>query len=694
MEKQYRLKGLDCANCAAKIEQNVATINGVDHASVDFMKQKMTITSHTDFQPIEQASVALIHQLEPEVTVEEIKAGQTAEPEEEDHGKSDVIKMLIVFIGLVALHFLHLPTPVEVILYLVLYVLVGFEVIKTAVTNILHGEVFDENFLMGVATIGAFAIGEYPEAVAVMLFYQIGEYFQGMAVQQSRRSISALLAIRPEFANVERNGNLTQVDPEEVHVQEVIVVQPGERVPLDGVILSGSTSVDTSALTGESAPKSLTVGADILSGFINQGGLVKVRVTKSFSQSTVTKILDLVENASAKKAPAENFITKFARYYTPVVVGLAILLAFVPPLVSSIAFNDSLYRALTFLVISCPCALVISVPLSFFGGIGGASKLGILVKGSNYLEALSKIDTVVFDKTGTLTKGNFAVTQMVPADFAQADFLKLTASAEQHSTHPIAQSILAYYGKPVAPVTAVQEIAGFGIQAEISGREILVGNHKLLAKENIASPEITTPGTIIYVAIDRQFAGYLVINDEVKPDSQQAVRALHAAHVNTVMLTGDNQTTAAAVATTLGISEVHAELLPQDKVATLEQLIETGHKVAFVGDGINDAPVLARANVGIAMGALGSDAAIEAADVVLMDDAPSKLVSAIKLAKRTLGIVKQNITFALAVKFVVLILGAVGVASMSLAVFADVGVTLIAVLNAMRCLRVKQFRGN
>lgn len=422
MEKQYRLKGLDCANCAAKIEQNVATINGVDHASVDFMKQKMTITSHTDFQPIEQASVALIHQLEPEVTVEEIKAGQTEEPEEEPD-KSDVIKMVIVFVGLVALHFLHLPTPVEVILYLGLYLLVGFEVIKTAVSNILHGEVFDENFLMGVATIGAFAIGEYPEAVAVMLFYQIGEYFQGRAIQQSRRSISALLAIRPEFANVERNGSLTQVAPEEVQVHEVIVVQPGERVPLDGVILSGSTSVDTSALTGESAPKSLTVGADILSGFINQGGLVKVSVTKSFSQSTVTKILDLVENASAKKAPAENFITKFARYYTPVVVGLAILLAFVPPLVSSIAFNDSLYRALTFLVISCPCALVISVPLSFFGGIGGASKLGILVKGSNYLEALSKIDTVVFDKTGTLTKGNFAVTQMVAEDFAQADFL-------------------------------------------------------------------------------------------------------------------------------------------------------------------------------------------------------------------------------------------------------------------------------
>ena len=583
--------------------------------------------------------------------------------------------------------------------YLVVYVLIGGDIVKRAVTNIFRGEVFDENFLMSVATIGAFFIGEYPEAVAVMLFYQVGEWFQSAAVDQSRKSIAKLMDIRPDSANLLVNGQIKAVAPDTIEIGQQILVKPGEKVPLDGQIIDGSSMVDTSALTGESVPRTVKVGDEILGGFINKNGALTINVTKKFGDSTVSKILDLVENASSKKAPAENFISKFARYYTPVVVVLAILLAVIPPFIfPDTSINEWVYRALTFMVISCPCALVISVPLSFFGGIGGASKLGVLIKGSNYLEILANTETIVFDKTGTLTKGNFVVQNITSVVLPEEELLRLTATAEQLSTHPIAISIKESYGKETVPATAIEEVAGHGIKATIEGKTVLVGNAKLMKQFGIEAPEVKEAGTLIFVAIDNQFAGYLVIADQLKPDAISAIKELKAEGVKqTVMLTGDNQQVAEAIAKEVGVDKVYAELLPDGKVDRLEELLKASspkNKVSFVGDGMNDAPVLARADVGIAMGGLGSDAAIEAADVVIMNDEPSRIASAIKLSRKTLRIVKQNIIFAIAVKIIVLALGALGLASMQAAVFADVGVTIIAVLNAMRCLRVEKMKDN
>ena len=578
-------------------------------------------------------------------------------------------------------------------LYLAAYLAVGGDVVLRALRNIMRMQVFDENFLMFIATVGAFLIGEYPEAVGVMLFYQIGELFQGYAVDKSRKSIAELMNIRPDYANLQRDGGISKVDPDDVLIGDEIIIRPGERIPLDAVVTAGSSMVDTSSLTGEAVPREVAVGSDLLSGCINLSGLLTARVTKEFGDSTVSKILDLVENATAKKSKSENFITKFARIYTPAIVILAAMLAVIPPLTFSDApFTEWLFRALTFLVISCPCALVISVPLSFFGGIGGASRQGILVKGGNYLEALAKTETVIFDKTGTLTKGVFDVQEIVTKGIEPEKLLELAALAESHSNHPISMSLKRAYGKEIKSDIAgdVQEIAGLGVHAVIEGRTILVGNAKLLTEKGIVHNEPENTGSIIHVAVDGNYAGYIVIADMLKTDAAETIKLLHAEGVKqTVMLTGDKKSVGKQVAKQLGIDQVYTELLPADKVKKLEAIMagkSKKGKVAFVGDGVNDAPVLARADIGIAMGGLGSDAAIEAADVVIMNDEPSKLVCAIKIAKRTVRIAKQNIFFALSVKALVLILGALGLANMWAAVFADVGVSVIAILNAIRVL--------
>ena len=587
------------------------------------------------------------------------------------------------------------------VLFLVPYAIAGHDVLQKAWGNIRHGKVFDENFLMAVATIGAFAMVLFPqtephmaEGAAVMLFYQVGEIFQAYAVGKSRKSIAAMMDIAPDFANVERDGGLAQVGPDEVAVGDVIVVKPGERVPIDGVILEGATQLDTAALTGESVPRHAEAGDEVISGCINMTGVLRVRTTKPFGESTVSRILELVENASEKKARTENFITRFARVYTPAVTGAAALLAVGGGLLTG-AWADWILRGLTFLVVSCPCALVISVPLSFFGGIGGASQIGVLVKGSNYLEALSEVDTVVFDKTGTLTNGTFDVVAVHPADGVQEDeLLELAAHAESFSDHPIAASVRRAYGAQVdqARVGDAAEESGHGVCARVDGREVLVGNAKLMAAHGVDAPACDVVGTILHVAADGRYLGHMVIADTVKDDAAQTIGDLHAAGVRRcVMLTGDREEVAAAVAAQLGLDEYHAQLLPADKVERVETLLadeEGHHKLAFVGDGINDAPVLTRADVGIAMGAMGSDAAIEAADVVLMDDKPSNIARAMRLARKTMGIVWQNIVFALAVKLVILVLAALGVANMWLAVFGDVGVAIIAILNAMRAMRV------
>ena len=578
-------------------------------------------------------------------------------------------------------------------LYLAAYVIVGGDVVLRALRNITRMQVFDENFLMFIATVGAFLIGEYPEAVGVMLFYQIGELFQSYAVDKSRKSIAELMNIRPDYANLKRDGEISKVDPDDVLVGDEIIIRPGERIPLDAVVIVGSSMVDTSSLTGEAVPRDVAVGSELLSGCINLSGLLTARVTKEFGDSTVSKILDLVENATAKKSKSENFITKFARVYTPAVVILAAMLAFIPPLTFSDApFTEWIFRALTFLVISCPCALVISVPLSFFGGIGGASRQGILVKGGNYLEALAKTEIVIFDKTGTLTKGVFDVQKIVAKHMEPEKLLQLAALAESHSNHPISMSLKRAYGKEIKSdiAGAVQEIAGLGVRAVIEGREILVGNAKLITDKGIVHNEPENTGTIIHIAVDGNYEGYIVIADEIKTDAAKTIKSLKAEGVKqTVMLTGDKKSVGEQVAKELGIDQVYTELLPGDKVQKLEEIMARKSKkgkVAFVGDGVNDAPVLARSDVGIAMGGLGSDAAIEAADVVIMTDEPSKIVSAIKIAKRTVRIAKQNIFFALSVKAVVLLLGALGLANMWAAVFADVGVSVIAILNAIRVL--------
>ena len=593
-----------------------------------------------------------------------------------------------------AAFFLSVSPPVFLILYLIPYLIIGWDVLWRAVRNIAHGQVFDENFLMALATVGALAIGEYPEAVFVMLFYQVGELFQSYAVDQSRKSITALMDIRPDYANMEGpDGQLEQVDPEDVAVGDTIVIKAGERIPLDGVVLEGSSTVDTAALTGESLPRQVESGDDVISGCVNLSGLLKVRVTKAFEESTVAKILDLVENSASKKAKAENFITKFARYYTPIVVLAAVALAILPPLFTSIQWVDSIQRALNFLVVSCPCALVISVPLSFFGGIGGASKDGILVKGGNYLEVLARTEIVVFDKTGTLTRGVFNVTAIHPDHCDQGQLLELAALAECWSDHPISRSLKEAYGREIdaARVSSVEEVAGRGVKAVVDGHTICAGNDKLMEDIGVSWHPCHRVGTTVHVASDGVYLGHIVISDEVKPDAQEAIAALKAAGVRkTVMLTGDAQAVGEDVARRLGLDEVHAQLLPAGKVERVEELLkEVSPKgaLAFVGDGINDAPVLSRADIGIAMGGLGSDAAIEAADIVLMDDKPSKIAHAIRIARRTLSIVRQNIVFALAVKLLVLVLSAVGLVSMWAAVFADVGVSVIAILNAMRALK-------
>ena len=584
----------------------------------------------------------------------------------------------------------------QIALFIISYIIVGGDVVKRAVKNIFKGQVFDENFLMSIATIGAFFIGEYPEGVAVMLFYQVGELFQSYAVGKSRKSIASLMDIRPDYANVKKGDELVKVDPDEVQIGDIILIKAGEKIPLDGKVIEGSSMIDTSALTGESVPREVEVGSDILSGCININGVITAEVTKEFGESTVSKILDLVENASSKKSNSEQFITKFARYYTPVVVIIAVFLAIIPPLViDGATFSDWIYRALAFLVVSCPCALVISIPLSFFGGIGGASKKGVLVKGSNYLEALAETEIVVFDKTGTLTKGVFNVQEVHPEGVSKEELLELTAHAESYSNHPISLSLKRAYSKEIdnGRISDVEEISGHGVIATVDGKKVMVGNIKLMKMMDIPYFKGELIGTIVHVAVNNKYIGYIVIADEVKEDSAQAIKELKAANIKqTVMLTGDNKSIGSKVAKELGLDKVYAELLPADKVEKLEELFSQKSKkgkLAFVGDGINDAPVLARADIGIAMGGLGSDAAIEAADVVIMTDEPSKIATTMKISKKTLKIAHQNIVFAIGIKIIVLILSTFGITTMWAAIFADVGVTIIAVLNAFRALNVK-----
>ena len=605
-----------------------------------------------------------------------------------------IIIALILFLLAMTINFNN--EMITKVIFIIAYLIVGLEILKKALRNITRGKVFDENFLMSVATIGAFAIGEFPEAVAVMLFYQVGELFQSYAVDKSRKSISSLMDIRPDFANVEREEKIEKVDPDEVKIGEIIVVKPGEKVPLDGIVVEGKTSLDTKALTGESLPREIAENDEILSGSINLNGVIKIKVTKEYGESTVSKILDLVENASSKKSKSENFITKFAEYYTPIVVIIAVILAIVPPLlIKDATFSDWLYRALSFLVVSCPCALVISIPLSFFGGIGGASKMGVLIKGSNYLEQLANTEIIVFDKTGTLTEGVFEVQKVHAIDMSEEELLRITAYAENYSNHPISLSVKKAYNKEIdeKQILNTQEISGHGIVAKIGNQNVLVGNEKLMSENNIKITKCEEVGTILNVAVDGKYAGYILIADKIKKDSKNAIKSLKKNNIKqTVMLTGDRKNVGEHVAKELGLDKVYTELLPDGKVEKVESLLkeksEKG-KLAFVGDGINDAPVLALADIGIAMGGLGSDAAIEAADIVLMTDEPSKIVDAIHLSKKTMRIVKENIIFAIVIKVLVLVLSAFGLSTMWEAVFADVGVSIIAIINALRVLRVK-----
>ncbi|WP_090713408.1 heavy metal translocating P-type ATPase [Paenibacillus typhae] len=754
VKRKWMLEGLDCANCAMKIENKVSKIEGVSSCSVNFAMKTMTVESAADqADSISEQARQTVTSLEPHVKVRELKAGgvrRKTQPgavravhahedgdsghnghghahgdaaahrhghahgdtahghahgadnhgHSHDHGAGDTRRIVLRLAGggilAAAAMLLPLGGIPELLLFLAAYLIVGGEVVLSAARNIIRGRVFDENFLMALATIGAFAIGEYPEGVAVMLFYQVGELFQGMAVNRSRRSITALMDIRPEFAYLKDGSGLRRVPPEEVEIGNIIVVKPGEKVPLDGTILEGSAMMDTSALTGESVPRSTEPGSQVLSGFINRNGVITVEVTQTFGESAVSKILELVQNAAGNKAKTENFITKFARAYTPLVVITALLLAVVPPLaINGATFSDWIYRALVFLVISCPCALVVSIPLGFFGGIGAASRSGILVKGSNYLEALNDAKIVVFDKTGTLTKGQFTVTGIFSAGgFTEEELLRTAAYAESHSGHPIAESIRAAYGKAIDMDATgnYDEISGHGISVTVEGKAVLAGNARLMEREGISAAEPAQSGTVVHVAVNQQYAGHLIIADEVKEDSLQAVKALKALGIRkTVMLTGDTKAVAEAVGAQLGIDEIHAGLLPQHKVEAIERLEQEKGKrenIIFVGDGINDTPVLARADVGMAMGGLGSDAAIEAADIVIMTDEPSKIAAAIGIAKRTRRIVWQNIIFALAVKGLFLLLGAFGIATMWEAVFSDVGVTVLAVLNSVRALQI------
>ncbi|WP_339187809.1 heavy metal translocating P-type ATPase [Bacillus sp. FSL M8-0025] len=697
VKQEYVLDGLDCSNCAQKIENGVKGIKGIDGCAVNFAASTLTVSADgKEEQWVTNKVEKKVKSIDPHVTVRQKHIKKSAD----DGYRKRMVNMLIRMAAAVILgagaYLVHSGT-IEFLLFLAAYLIIGGDIMIRAVKNIIRGQVFDEHFLMALATIGAFLIQQYPEGVAVMLLYQIGELFQGAAVSRSRKSISALMDIRPDYANLKTKNSIEQVSPEDVQTGDIIVVNPGESIPLDGKVVQGSAMVDTSALTGESVPRKAAVGQDVMSGFINQNGVLHIEVTKGYQESAVSKILDLVQNASSRKARTENFITKFAKYYTPAVVIIAVLLAFVPPLVlSGAALSDWVYRALIFLVISCPCALVVSIPLGFFGGIGAASKAGVLVKGSNYLEALNQVKYAVFDKTGTLTKGSFEVTEIKPAEgFTKDRLLEAAAYAELHSQHPIAESVRKAYGKMLSSdeIESYEEISGHGIFAKVNGTEILAGNKKLMEREQIEDVPDENAGTIVHVAIDQRYAGAIIIADEIKEDAAQAVADLKSLGIKqTAMLTGDSKQTGEAVGKQLGIGEVYAELLPQDKVAQVEALeanLLPNEKLIFVGDGINDTPVLARADIGIAMGGLGSDAAVEAADIVLMTDQPSKIAEAIRIAKRTRRIVWQNIGFALGVKAIFLILGAFGIATMWEAVFSDVGVTLLAVANAMRVMRLK-----
>lgn len=721
-EIKLYLKGLDCANCANKIENKVNKLESVEEAVLNFSLSLLIVSlkENSDVNRVEEEIKTIVSKLEPDVIVSkynnnikekknvctsECCSGHAHDIEEKheeshDHDHSegislrDKVSLAIGFILFAIAIFIGEEKSYVPYIYALSYVLVGGKVVLSAIRNIFRGQVFDENFLMTVATLGAFAIGNHPEGVAVMIFYEIGELFQSYAVNRSRKSISSLMDIRADYANLITDGEEKKVDPSEIKIDDIIVIKPGERVPLDGIVIEGNSSLDTSALTGESLPRNIELNDEILAGVINLTGVIRVKVTKEFGESTVSRILELVQNASSKKAQTEKFITKFARYYTPVVVLSAVALAIIPPLVVEGAlFSDWVYRALIFLVVSCPCALVVSIPLGLFAGIGGASKNGVLIKGGNYLEALKDVETVVFDKTGTLTKGVFKVVKINTNNIEESELLRIAATGESFSNHPIAQSILKAYGNEVdkSIISNYEEISGNGIKVNIDNKEVLLGNYKLMNSNEIKYNNSKEIGTVVHVVVEGEYKGSIVIADEVKEDSKEAIEMLKKIGVKKcVMLTGDNKKVAEKIAEELGLDEVYAELLPTDKVVMVEKLLkeksEKG-KLAFVGDGINDAPVLARADVGVAMGGIGSDAAIEAADVVLMRDNPSSLVDAIEIGRKTNRILWQNIIFSLGVKIAVLIPAAIGIANMWEGVFADVGVTLIAVLNSMRALR-------
>lgn len=721
-EIKLYLKGLDCANCANKIENKVNKLESVEEAVLNFSLSLLIVSlkENSDVNRVEEEIKTIVSKLEPDVIVSkynnnikekknvctsECCSGHAHDIEEKheeshDHDHSegislrDKVSLAIGFILFAIAIFIGEEKSYVPYIYALSYVLVGGKVVLSAIRNIFRGQVFDENFLMTVATLGAFAIGNHPEGVAVMIFYEIGELFQSYAVNRSRKSISSLMDIRADYANLITDGEEKKVDPSEIKIDDIIVIKPGERVPLDGIVIEGNSSLDTSALTGESLPRNIELNDEILAGVINLTGVIRVKVTKEFGESTVSRILELVQNASSKKAQTEKFITKFARYYTPVVVLSAVALAIIPPLVVEGAlFSDWVYRALIFLVVSCPCALVVSIPLGLFAGIGGASKNGVLIKGGNYLEALKDVETVVFDKTGTLTKGVFKVVKINTNNIEESELLRIAATGESFSNHPIAQSILKAYGNEVdkSIISNYEEISGNGIKVNIDNKEVLLGNYKLMNSNGIKYNNSKEIGTVVHVVVEGEYKGSIVIADEVKEDSKEAIEMLKKIGVKKcVMLTGDNKKVAEKIAEELGLDEVYAELLPTDKVVMVEKLLkeksEKG-KLAFVGDGINDAPVLARADVGVAMGGIGSDAAIEAADVVLMRDNPSSLVDAIEIGRKTNRVLWQNIIFSLGVKIAVLIPAAIGIANMWEGVFADVGVTLIAVLNSMRALR-------
>lgn len=692
-ELQLTLEGLNCANCARKIEEKVGKMEGVKESNLNFTTTTLNVKLERKVK--EEHAIneikKIVEALEPHVKVEKKVSGKTNVQRAKFEVKPTLIIGTILYLIAVIGDF---KGALALILFVASYLLIGGKVVLTAIKNIARGQLFDENFLMTVATIGAFSISEYPEAVAVMLFYEIGETIQGYAVNKSRSSISSLMDIRADYANIIIDGKEKKVSPETVKVEDIILVKPGEKIPLDGIVVEGESFVDTSALTGESVPRKIAVNDEILSGGINTNGVLKVKVTKKFGESTVSRILEMVENAANKKANTEKFITKFAKVYTPIVVALAILIAVVPSIfIKDALFSTWLYRALVFLVVSCPCALVVSVPLGFFAGIGGASKKGVLVKGSNYLELLKDLETVVFDKTGTLTEGVFTVTEINTNNIQKEKLIEVAAMAESFSNHPIAISIIKEYGKEIDKevIEEYEEIAGHGIKAVINNEEILIGNAKLMNQFNISYNEVDSIGTVVYCAINGEFKGSIVISDKIKENAAEALINLKAAGVKkTVMLTGDNKKTAKKVGEKVNIDEVHSELLPLGKVKEVEKLLKASNKngrLAFVGDGVNDAPVLARADIGIAMGGIGSDAAIEAADVVLMKDDINALVDAINVSKKTNKILWQNIIFALGVKVIVMVLGTFGIANMWTAVFADVGVTIIAIINSTRCFR-------